>query len=217
MCCLDSSLHLVFPRSRSDLWTSYAFRNWAPKKNTENITITSLEKAWVVYFKSLIVLGILLLDSFIYILYIYIYLSCISFADVMLVFVVCRMVLRDSGRTSWRCDEWSLGWGPVDSSVILLKSNKLCSEKPWSEDNALGFHSLFCCWSAAVPVPVFAVCRTFRRYQRHSPTLLPLSWRIMSITWKTFQEHPRTWLLCKPSLTYRSWWPEPLNIQYTCT
>ena len=202
MCCLDSSLHLVFPRSRSDLWTSYAFRNWAPKKTT-----TSVEKA---YFKSLIVLGILYI-------HLSLSLSCISFADVMLVFVVCRMVLRDSGRTSWRCDEWSLGWGPVDSSVILLKSNKLCSEKPWSEDNALGFYSLFCCWSAAVPVPVFAVCRTFRRYQRHSPTLLPLSWRIMSITWKTFQEHPRTWLLCKPSLTYRSWWPEPLNIQYACS
>lgn len=131
-----------FPRSRSDLWTSYAFRNWAPKKNTEKITTTSLEKN---IFQVLNCFGHFVVELFhLYIMYIfYIYIYCISFADVMLVFVVCRMVLRDSGRTSWRCDEWSSGWGPVDSSVIFLKCHKLCSEKPWSEDNALGFHSQF--------------------------------------------------------------------------
>ena len=81
---------------------------------------------------------------------------------------------RDEGQLILRSYSWN-----VTSSVLRNHGRKIM---------LTDFILNFCCWSAAVPVPVFAVCRTFRRYQSHSPTLLPLSWRIMSITWKTFQE-----------------------------
>lgn len=174
-----------FPRSRSDLWTSYAFRNWAPKKNTEKITTTSLEKN---IFQVLHCFGHFVVELFhLYIMYIYIY---IVFLLQMLCWFLwcvgwCLGIVaepaggamngaRDEGQLILRSYSWN-----VTSSVLRNHGRKIMLSD---------FILNFCCWSAAVPVPVFAVCRTFRRYQSHSPTLLPLSWRIMSITWKTFQE-----------------------------